>query len=298
MFFKNLQVYQLPAPWVMDRETLQEKLQAQLFRLCPSNEMQSRGWRAPRGNELVYSCNRNWLLALDSEQRLLPASVVNQLTKDRAEEIERQQGFAPGRKQMRELKDLVTQELLPRAFTRRSTTWVWVDPVNGWLGVDTATQARAEDALELLRRCLGDLPLHLINTQISPASAMTAWLAEGEGPDGFTVDRDCELKDPGAGAPVVRYVRHALDGDDVPRHVAAGKVPTRLAMTWNDRLSFVLTDRLGLKRLHFLDIVRENTPDAASAEEQFDSDWTLFTGELQQFLPDLLQALGGKLDCK
>lgn len=295
MWFKNLQLYRLPAPWDITLETLEQKLAGQTFQRCPSNEQQSRGWRAPRGGSLVYSCNRQWLLALESEQRLLPSSVVNQLTQERAEEIEQQQGFAPGRKQMRELKDLVTQELLPRAFTRRGTTWVWIDPVKGWLGVDASSPARAEDVLELLRRCLGDLPLVLVNTEVSPTAAMTGWLAGNEAPEGFTVDRDCELKDPGEGSPVVRYVRHALDGEDVTRHIAAGKIPTRLALTWNDRVSFVLTERLEIKRLAFLDIIKQDASDAANADEQFDSDWTLMTGELQQFLPDVLQALGGEL---
>lgn len=294
--FKNLQLYRLPIPWDITLDTLRQKLAANAFRPCPSNEMQSRGWRPPRGgDELAYSCNRQWLLALESEQRLLPAAVVRQTADDRAAEIERQQGFPPGRKQMREIKDQVTQELLPRAFTRRNTTWVWIDPVNGWLGVDASSAGKAEDVLELLRRSLGDLPLTLVNTQVSPAAAMTGWLASGEGPAGFTVDRDCELKAPGEGHPMVRYVRHSLDGDDVTGHVASGKVPTRLGMTWNDRISFVLTERLEVKRLALLDLVHEGTEEGSTADEQFDCDWTLLTGELQQFLPDLMQALGGEV---
>lgn len=296
MWFKNLQVYRLPAPWSMTAEGLAQKLAAQTFRPCPSNELQSRGWCAPRaGEELVYSGNRQWLLVLQSEQRLLPASVVRQVAEERAAEIEHQQGFAPGRKQMREIRDQVTLELMPRAFTRRTSTKVWIDPANGWLGVDASSPARAEEVLELLRRCLGDLPLSLINTEQSPAAAMTAWLAAQEAPAGFSIDRDCELKDAGEGTPVVRYVRHALDGDDVARHIASGKSATRLAMTWNDRVSFVLGERMEIKRLQFLDVVREGAPDPATADEQFDSDWALMTGELQQFLPDLLAALGGEL---
>lgn len=299
MWFKNLQIYRLPAPWAMTAATLEQKLSAQPFRPCPSNELQSRGWRSPRGDEaLVYNSNRQWLIALQSEQRLLPASVVRQMADEKAAEIEHQQGFAPGRKQMREIRDQVTLELMPRAFTRRATTWVWIDPQNGWLAVDASSQGRAEEVLELLRRCLGDLPATLINTEQSPTAAMTAWLASQEIPAGFSIDRDCELKDAGEDSPVVRYVRHALDGDDVARHIAAGKSATRLAMTWNDRVSFVLSERMEIKRLQFLDVVREGAADAATADEQFDADWALMTGELQQLLPDLLAALGGELQTR
>lgn len=296
MWFKNLQLYRLPAPWAMTAAQLEEKLSKFTFRRCASNELKTSGWRAPRGEQpLVYSYNKQWLLALETEQRLLPASVVNQITKDRAAELEVQQGFAPGRKQLRELKELVAQELMPRAFTRRFTTRLWIDPQEGWLAVDAGSTTKAEDVLEFLRRSLGDLPLSLINTELSPVAAMTEWLSTGEAPSGFTVDRDCELKDPGEGSAVVRYVRHALDGDDVVQHIAQGKTPTRLALTWNDRVSFVLSDRLEVKRLSFLDVVKEDAIDAANADEQFDSDFTLMTGELQKFLPELLLALGGEV---
>ena len=90
------------------------------------------------------------LLMLGTEKKLLPASVINQVTKARAAEIEEQQGFKPGRKQMKELKEQVTDELLPRAFSIRRDTRVWIDPVNGWLVVDSSSPAKADEILKLL----------------------------------------------------------------------------------------------------------------------------------------------------
>ena len=78
------------------------------------------------------------LLTFRAEKKLLPASVVTQVTKARALELEEQQGFKPGRKQMRELKEQVTDELLPRAFSIRRDTRVWIDTKNGWLVIDAA----------------------------------------------------------------------------------------------------------------------------------------------------------------
>lgn len=294
--FKNLQVYRLPTPWAMTAAQLEEKLSKFTFRRCASNEMKTAGWQSPRENsDLVYRVDNQWLLSLETEQRLLPGAVVNQLTKERVKDLEKKQGFVPGRKQMREVKELVIQELMPRAFTRRGGIRLWIDPKGGWLVVDSGSPSKAEDALEFLRRSLGDLPLALVNTELTPASAMTEWLSTSEAPSGFSIDRDCELKDPGEGSAVVRYVHHALDGEDVINHLGSGKNPTRLALTWRDRLSFVLTERLEVKRLKFLDVVKESATDAANEEEQFDSDFTLMTGELKAFLPDLLLALGGEL---
>jgi recombination associated protein RdgC len=125
---------------------------------------------------------------------------------------------------------------------------------------------------------------------------MTGWLAEGEAPAGFTIDQDLELRAAAEGQGAIRYVRHALEGEAIRQHIAGGKIATKLARTWNDRVSFVLTDKLQIKRLAFLDILREQAEqDAATADEQFDVDFTLMSGELARMLADLVIALGGEL---
>ena len=70
---------------------------------------------------------------------------------------------------------------------------------------------------------------------------------------------------------------------------------TRLAMTWNDRISFVLNDNLQLKRISFLDILKEQADaQAENEDERFELDFTLMTGEIARLLDDLLEALGGE----
>lgn len=297
MWFKNLQIYRLPAPWAMDLAKLEDQLSRTTFERCPSNQPMSRGWVAPRKDgALVYSMNRQWLIALAVEQRLLPSSVVNQETAERAEVQAETQGYPLGRKQMKELKERVTEELMPRAFTRRRTTYVWIDPVNGWFCVDASSPSKADEVIEVLRQTLDEFPLHPVRTQLSPTSAMADWLAGGEGPGGFTVDRDCELKDFSEEKATVRYVRHPLEGDEVKSHLANGKLPTRLALTWDDRISFILTEKMEIKRLTFLDLLREQAEkNAENADEQFDADFALMSGELIRFLPDILSALGGEM---
>ena len=297
MWFRNLQLYRLPTPWAIDLASLEEQVARGPFVKCPSNQPLSRGWVSPRRDgALVFALDRQWLLALAVEQRLLPASVVIEEVKERAEAIEAQQGYAPGRKQLKELRERVTEELMPRAFTRRRSTFVWIDPQNGWLCVDASSPARAEEVIEHLRHCLDEFPLALLHTQVSPASAMADWLAGGDAPAGFTIDRDCELKASGDEKSAVRYVRHPLEGDEIKAHLASGKLPTRLALTWDDRISFILTEKLEIKRLAFLDLLKEQAEKSTEhADEQFDADFALMTGELSRFLPQLVEALGGEV---
>lgn len=300
MWFKNLQLYRLPTPWNIDLAKLDEQLGRATFSRCPSHQPMSRGWVAPRKDgALIYSSNNQWLIALAVEQRLLPSSVVNDETKERAEQITEQQGYAPGRKQMKEIKERIIEELMPRAFTRKRTTFIWIDPKNGWFCVDAGSPAKAEEVIEHLRHCLDEFPLKPLHTQLSPQSAMADWLAGGDAPAGFTVDRDCELKAMGDEKSAVRYVRHPLGdevGAEIKSHLAAGKLPTRLALTWDERISFVLTEKLEIKRLAFLDVLKEEAEKSAEhADEQFDADFALMTGEVSRFLPQLVAALGGEV---
>lgn len=297
MWFRNLQCYRLPRAWRVSADELEEQLGGRRFQPCGSQDLEVRGWASPTGDDsLVHRVGGQWLIALGVEQRLLPASVVKQEAAERAEELALQQGYKPGRKQMKDLREEITREFLPRAFTRRRKVFVWIDPVDGWLGIDAPSQTRAEDVLEVLRQTLDSLPLALLRTERSPTAAMADWLAGGEAPAGFSIDDDCELRSVTDERAAVRYVRHSLDGDEVRGHLAGGKMPTRLALTFDDRVSFILTEKLEIKRLDFLDVVKESleAADTEDAQALFDAGFALMSGELRRLLPALLEALGGE----
>lgn len=296
MWFKNLFVYRLPENCKLDAARLAEKLSAKPLQPCGGLEKQSRGWVSCHPeNKWVHVMQGQMLIALGVEQKLLPASVVNQFAKERVADLEAQQGYKLGRKQVKELKEQLTEELLPRAFVSRRVTHVWIDTRNGWLVVDAASSAKAEEVLELLGKTLDDLPLKLLHTELSPVAAMTDWLASGTAPGGFSIDRELELRATGEGKATVRYANHALEGEEILRHIAGGKRATRLGLTWNDRISFVLNEQLQLKRLSFLDVLKEESSSQADhADEVFDVEFALMTGELAKLLQDLLRALGGE----
>jgi recombination associated protein RdgC len=295
MWFKNLQIYRLPAPWAFTPEQLEAALQPQGFVPASSNELLRQGWDSPRGNgSLVHVVNKQMLLLLGSEKKLLPGSVINQVAKAKAAEMEEQQGFPPGKKAMRELKERVADELLPRAFSIRSNVWVWIDPVNGWLVVDAASPSKADDVIKLLLKAVDKMPLESLRIQRSPVAVMTGWLEADEAPYGFTIDQDTELRATGESKAAVRYVKHTLEPDDIRRHIAAGKQCTRLAMTWNDRISFVLTEALAIKGVKPLDVIKEGETVTHSDDERFDNDMVLMTGELSKLMADVVEALGGE----
>lgn len=296
-FFRNALIYRLSAAWDPDPGRLEEQLARLVFTPGLAHESQSLGWvPAMEGAGLAYRVGQHWLLTLRTEKKLLPASVISQFTKARAQALEEEQGFRPGRKQMRELKERVTEELLPKAFSIFRDTRVWIDPVGGWVVVDSTAPARADEIIGLLKKSVDDLPLAPLQLARAPAQAMTVWLLENEVPGPFSIDDDSELRDTGESRAAVRYVRQSVDVDTVQRHLKEGKQCTRLALTWRDRLSFVLTENAALKRLNPLDVVREGREslDEGDARQVFDAEFMLMAGELSGMLADLLAVLEGK----
>ena len=295
MWFKNLRLYRLAKDKPLaGLATIEDGLASLVLAPCKPNEPQSLGWVPPtESGALVHSVNRQWLLALGVDKRLLPASVVKRAAQEAAREIENAEGRRVGRREMRDLRETLQAELLPRAFVQRYTTFAWIDPAGGWLAVDTAAPAKADELLEHLHKSIDGFGARLPATQVSALSAMTSWVATGEAPAGFTIDQDVELRSPESA--VVRYTKHTLEGDEVRQHIAQGKVVAHLALTWRDKVSFVLTDKLQIKRLVFLDILKEQAEgQTEEAAERFDLDFTLMTGELSLLIADLMHALGGE----
>ena len=294
--FKNLMVYRIDAGWQPSFAQMQDSLEAERFVPCGASQEKAIGWVEPRGEAhapLVEVVAGQLILKLKIETKSVPTSVVNRKAKERSSQIEATTGRKPGKKEMREIKDDVKLSLMPMAFTKEASIWVWIDPEAQFLMLDVGSQAKADEVVTLLAKSFAGLGMKLLNTQMSPQASMSSWLLEQEPPACLTVDRECELKAADESKAVVRYVRHALDTEEVKQHIAAGKLPTRLALTWDSRVSFVLTEALQLKKLTFLDSVFEGT--SSEKDEGFDADVAIATGELRKLLPDLLEALGGEV---
>ena len=289
-------VYRIGEGWHPDLAQIEQALDAERFAPCGASQEKSIGWIEPRGEAhgpLVEAVNGQRILKLKIETRVVPGSVVTRKAKERSAQIEATEGRKPGKKEMKEIKEDVKLSLMPMAFSKETSVWVWVDPVTQLLVVDAGSQAKADEVITMLVKSFAGLSLALINTQMSPQSAMAAWLITQEAPAGFSVDRECELKAADESKSVVRYVRHPLDTDEVKQHVEGGKLPTRLALTWEGRVSFSLTEALQLKKITFLDVVFEAT--STEKDEGFDADVAIATGELSKLLPDLFEALGGEM---
>jgi len=295
--FKNALLYRIENWDAPAGAAIEERLASQRFIECAASQPESAGWVEPRGKKhgaLLEQVAGQTILRLCVERKPVPASVVKSLLDERLQKIEDDTGRRPRGKHAKELKEAIVHELLPRAFAKRSHTLVWLDAKAGLVWVDAASVKKADALITRLVDLLGGgMRLMPLQTQVSPAAAMAEWLATREAPAGFSIDRDCELKQPDSEKATVRYARHTLDIDELAAHIQQGKLPTQLALTWNGRVCFVLTEALTLKKIKLLDVVLEGTPEP-QGDDGFDADVALSTGELRALIADLVAALGGE----
>lgn len=290
--FKNAIVYAITPGYRIDPELLRRRT----ARECGLSEARTTGFAVPCDHAtdgLVHQVAGSQLICFQTEDRLLPGKVVAEELEKRAAKLEEVQGFRPGKKQMRELKELITEELLPKAFTTKKRTYALL--TDKYFIVDSSSASRAELVKSDLFRALDLFPIAPLKTQQSPVAAMTDWLVSDAAPVDFSIDRDCELRSPAEEKASVRYAHHPLDAEEIGKHIAAGKQPTKLAMTWNNRISFVLTDSFEIKRVDYLDVLQEEAKDnSETAEEEFDASMTLMHGELTCMIDAIIESMGGQ----
>ncbi len=237
------------------------------------------------------------LICLQRQEKVLPSSVVNEYVEEKVESIEVEQCRKVRRKERSEIKDQVTLEMLPQAFRKNRKTYGYLDLSSGFLVVDAATAKAAENFASRLRKSLGSLPVRPPAVNQSPAFTFTGWLSDAvEQPDTVALGEDCWMSDPSevGGKVIARGLD--LNSDEVRNHLDAGMQATKLAMTWDDNVSFCLDKELGITRLKFGDGFYGQLDDVDSddALARFDAAFSLMTQELSRLIPGLLEALGGE----
>ncbi|ULJ69894.1 recombination-associated protein RdgC [Wielerella bovis] len=295
MWFKHITFYPIIADKLPAIDRLPEKLAEYEFAPVTGLDWFSEGFAAPHGfsPELVFAADFTWSVALKKAEKVLPAAVVRDILEDKVAEIQAAEARNIGRKEKQELKEQITDDLLPRAFVKTSRTQAVVDTKHNLLFINAAG-AKAENMLNKLREALGGLEARLPQTRQSPSSLMTDWLLRGVCDAGFELDDSCELKGTGDIVPTVKIAKQDLTADEVTQHVKNGKTVTQLGLVWREQIAFVLTEDFAIKRVQYLDVLQEEAEqhgdDAASLA--FASQ-ILMAQSVSTMIMELVGCLGG-----
>lgn len=301
MWFRNLQIYRFTRPFELTAEQLEAQLEREAFTPCGSQDMSRFGWTKPlgkMGQTLTHSANGQIMICARKEEKMIPGAVVKEQLAEKVDQVEHDQGRALKKKEKAALKEELMHTLLPRAFSRTSQTFAWLSPANNLLVVDAPSAKKAEDLLALLRKSIGSLPVVPLALKNPPEITMTEWLREGSLPASFTLEDESELRSAMEKGGIARFKQQDLMTDEVKNHINNDKLVTKLALNWGETVSFVLSDDLAIKRLKFSEELREQNDDISSEDPaaRLDADFALVTGELSQFIPSLLAALGGEAE--
>ena len=300
MWFKNLHLYRLHAAVAINAEQLAEQMACYAAKPLGNSDARRIGWMEPAGRlqsgMFMHEIQGHRLISALRQERLLPPSVIAEEVADKVAEIEATEARKVTRKEKAALKEQVTEELMPRAFVRSQKIDLWWDVERQLIGVNTSSRSRAEDVLDLLRETLGSLKVTPLTSQTLPIRAMTEWLGDtASRPADLQLGDNFELKAKGDDG-VVRARQVDLDSDEMQQLLESGRQASKLALSIESQLSFVLHDDLALKSIRFGDALIEEadaTDDGDNALARLETDFVLMAGSLRQNVERLMEWLGG-----
>ncbi|WP_340615014.1 recombination-associated protein RdgC [Xenorhabdus thailandensis] len=301
LWFKNLMIYRLKREISLSADELEKQLSPLAFTPCGSQDMMKTGWVSPigsHGEALTHASGNQILICARKEEKMLPSPVIKQELQDKIARLEGEQHRKLKKTEKDSLKDEVIHTLLPRAFSRFSQTYIWIDTVNHLIIVDAASAKRAEDNLALLRKTLGSLPVVPLTFTNPIELTLTKWVRSGDLPAGYALMDEAELKAILEEGGVIRCKKQDLVSDEIAAHIESGKYVTKLALDWEERIQFMLSDDGAFKRIKFSETLRDQNDDIDREDvaQRFDADFTLMTGELSALIKNTIDALGGEAE--
>lgn len=293
--FKNALVYRLNRNLPFVAAELQEQMEHFRFTPTGAQDMSKSGWVSPLvdgSDSLVHEVNGQLLLKIRKEEKLMPEAVLKKAVAEKVAKLESERGEKTKKAERDSLKDEVLHEMLPRAFTRDSFTQIWVDTKSGLITVDASSAKKAEDALALLRKSLGSLPVKPVAYMNGISPTLTAWLKGAHGRGDFSIGSRATLH--GVDSEVVSVKDIDLQGEDVMAHIDSGMFVNSLDLSWQDKVTFRLSADGSIKQIKVLDILTEKLADAAGESEAAESDFIIFTEEFAAMLSHLASVMGGE----
>jgi recombination associated protein RdgC len=295
MFLTNLVIYKFKQDAEFNSEEFNKALEQDAFRHCGQQELSTFGWTkafGSHGETLAHFSNRRILVCAKREEKILPASVINEMVAEKVEQIELEENRQVRKKERDELKENALHTLLPQAFTKSNLQYAFIDMDSGLLAINSSSFNKAEELAALLRKSLGSLPITPVFANHDLDVFLTDWLTNFSTPKGFSIGYDAEMQNADDSGSSVKLKGHELDGDEVKTHLEQGKRVTKLALNWSDRIKFNLQNDGAIKQVNYSDTIKEENADIPNEDMhiKLDADFCLVAGEIVQLVTELIDS--------
>ena len=294
--FKNIIAFRFNKPFEVDAAALESAMADFKFSPCSSQDISKFGFSnalGKQGNTLVHSAECYHMVAVTKEAKMLPSLVVKEALDAKVELIEQVEGRKLAKKEKDSLKDEVIQDLLPRAFTRQSVTRALIMPESQLILVDSSSYSKAEDLLALLRKAIGSLPVIPLSYKTPTESTLTKWIEASAAPSPFEVQHEAELRCDETG--IARFKDQDLREDEVLAHIETGKQVHKLALNYEQSMSFIACSDGSLKRIKFAEEFMASNDEVGTdnVAARLDADFILCAKEFSGLMGDLAVDFGG-----
>jgi recombination associated protein RdgC len=292
MWFKQIQLFQLSEKMAYTPEIILDKLEAMAFTPCLPSFPMSVGWVSPLGDEhtpLVHAANGFIMLCMQVEEKILPATVIRHELNEKVKKIEKREERKVRQKDKLSLKDEVIMDLLPRAFSKMTKLYAYIDTKNSRLVVGTTNQTRIDQFITLFKRSF-DQGFQLYDVKkISPI--LTNWIKIKNHPKEFNIEEAAVLQDPNQQKRIVRCQHQDLFANSIQSFIKEGCEVKQIALCWQDRINFILADDFSLRSIQFHDqvLAAAKEIDVESKQQQFDADFFIMTQTFSGLFDDLLR---------
>lgn len=295
-FLNNATIFSITkdVPDLDNPQLLASRLKEFEFKECGTTQKRSIGW----GNiddklipHLIFQSDGKTLIRYLIEEKILPTSVIKRVM---AQETDKKEKLLdrPLRKTEKDaLKDDICARLLPQAFSKYSTLNVIIFYKEKLIVIDTASVKQAENALSLLRKTIGSLPVTPLiprasiegsNLGIDLDAILTSWVKDQTLlPAGFTILDELEMHSLLEDGGIIKCKKENLSKDEIQNHLTQDdKIVTKLALRYKDLISFNLLENYQFKNIKFDDSVFTEAEEQEDKRVKFDTEFVLATSNL------------------
>lgn len=292
MWFKQIQLFQLK-PTTYNIETLTKQIEELSFIPCFPSTPSSIGWVSPIDEDnapIIRSMNGYIMLCMQVEEKILPATVIRQELDAKVKRMETLDSRKIRSKEKQSLKDEVIATLLPRAFSKLTKIYGYIDTKNHWLVLNTVSTKMAEQFISLFKKSIAE-EIQPYDIQVF-TDTLTSWVKTQQYPTEFAIENACILQDPAHETRMIRCSHQDLFAQPIQALLNDGCEVIQLALSWQDRINFVLNKLFIIRSISFQDEIHEQVKEMEPETklQRFDADFYIMTELFHLMLNELITA--------